>query len=491
MADIYTGVSIFGLGDIAGNTVTGTPATATQPPAALQVGGWDGTNFRVLQTSAAGALVVSGTLTTVTTVTTITNAVTVVGAAASGASKSGNPVQTGGVFNTTQPTVTTGQAVESQYTARGAQIVATGVEAFAVTLTSTTITGTVAATQSGNWTTRIVGNTGTVLDAAATQNVAAPAGMILTGAEFNTTPTTITNGNVSPLQLDSAGNLLVNVKTGGTSGTVAQSSTTSGQTGMLVQGAVSTAAPAYTTAQTNPLSLNLAGGLRVDGSGVTQPISIAAAQTLATLTTITNAVKVVGNAGGLFDAVAAAAVPANVLQVGGSDGTNLQSLRLSTNRSVVMVPADEALASLISNFSWDTGLTLASLTATESPIFSLKTNSATKVFTIRGIELSGNGTLYRWRLIRNPGTLTTSSFAATPPTGSSVLIDIAATVVTSGTGTVVDSGYVSAGQIFKPLTTYMAPGAPGDVYTLAATAAGGTTAKCLMSIQWTESAAAL
>jgi len=41
-------------------------------------------------------------------------------------------------------------------------------------------------------------------------------------------------------------------------------STTSGQTGLLAQGAVTTAAPAYTTAQTNPLSLTTAGGLRGD-----------------------------------------------------------------------------------------------------------------------------------------------------------------------------------------------------------------------------------
>lgn len=54
---------------------------------------------------------------------------------------------------------------------------------------------------------------------------------------------------------------------------VAQGSTTSGELGPLVQGAVTTAAPTYTTATTNPLSLTTAGALRVDGSAVTQPIS--------------------------------------------------------------------------------------------------------------------------------------------------------------------------------------------------------------------------
>lgn len=56
----------------------------------------------------------------------------------------------------------------------------------------------------------------------------------------------------------------------------AQGSTTAGELGNLVMGAVSASAPSYTTAQTDPLSLTLAGALRVDGSAVTQPISAAA-----------------------------------------------------------------------------------------------------------------------------------------------------------------------------------------------------------------------
>jgi hypothetical protein len=50
---------------------------------------------------------------------------------------------------------------------------------------------------------------------------------------------------------------------GGSSG-VAQGSTTSGQTGSLTQGAVTTLAPSYTTAQTSPLSLDTSGNLRVN-----------------------------------------------------------------------------------------------------------------------------------------------------------------------------------------------------------------------------------
>jgi hypothetical protein len=93
-----------------------------------------------------------------------------------------------------------------------------------------TQSGTWAVTQSGNWTSRIVGNAGGVVDFAG-QNAAQPANAILIGGEFNTAPTTLTTGNASPLQLDSAGNLLVNLKANsfGTvtvTGTVAISGTT-------------------------------------------------------------------------------------------------------------------------------------------------------------------------------------------------------------------------------------------------------------------------
>lgn len=138
--------------------VSGTVAVsnfpATQPVsgtiAATQSGTWTVQPGNTANTTAwkvDGSAVTQPVSGTITAVTSISNAVTVVGAAASGAAKSGNPVQVGGVFNTTQPTVTTGQAVEMQATARGAQIVATGVDAFAVNATlsaeTTKVIGTV------------------------------------------------------------------------------------------------------------------------------------------------------------------------------------------------------------------------------------------------------------------------------------------------------------------------------------------------------------
>ena len=59
-------------------------------------------------------------------------------------------------------------------------------------------------------TTRTVGNVGGVLDAIG-QNVAAPANWLQTGCQFQTSPTTITATNGSPLQCNNAAQLLVSV----------------------------------------------------------------------------------------------------------------------------------------------------------------------------------------------------------------------------------------------------------------------------------------
>lgn len=67
---------------------------------------------------------------------------------------------------------------------------------------------------------KILGNGGNAVDAAG-QNASSPAGEILVGAQFNTTPTTLSTGNMSPLQMDSSGKLLVNC-TGCSAGSTVQ-----------------------------------------------------------------------------------------------------------------------------------------------------------------------------------------------------------------------------------------------------------------------------
>jgi hypothetical protein len=73
---------------------------------------------------------------------------------------------------------------------------------------------------------------------------------------------------------------------------LAQGSTTSGQLGALVMGAVTTVAPTYTTATTNPLSIDTSGNLRVAAT-LTSPTSILTYFTdalVATSATVTHSV---------------------------------------------------------------------------------------------------------------------------------------------------------------------------------------------------------
>jgi hypothetical protein len=95
-----------------------------------------------------------------------------------------------------------------------------------------------------------------------------------------------------------------------------------------VYGAVTTAAPAYTDATNNALSLTTSGALRVDGSAVTQPVSIAASVAVTgpltsaqTLTALTNLVQFNGTAISMKAASTAAVVGDTALVVSVSPNT--------------------------------------------------------------------------------------------------------------------------------------------------------------------------
>lgn len=188
-----------------------------------------------------------------------------------------------------------------------------------------------------------------------TQNSAIVANGHLALAQFNTTPTTITAGNMSPLQMDSSGNLKV-IGVG-----LAQGSTTSGQAGALMLGAVTTAAPSYTTAQTNPLSLDANGALRVNvtsggGTGGTSSTFGAAFPGTGTAVGMTqggNMVAMTGTAGSLnvncssgcaapTPASTASAIPAGTVTavvVKGSAGTlmGIQVYNITANPAYVKI----------------------------------------------------------------------------------------------------------------------------------------------------------
>lgn len=115
----------------------------------------------------------------------------------------GTEVATAGAPLRIDPTGSTTQPVSGTVAFSNSTIAVTNAGTFAVQAAlaaeTTKVIGTV----------RNVGNVGGVLDAIG-QNVAAPANWLQTGCQFNTSPTTITSTNGSPLQCDNGGKLLVN-----------------------------------------------------------------------------------------------------------------------------------------------------------------------------------------------------------------------------------------------------------------------------------------
>jgi hypothetical protein len=165
-------------------------------------------------------------------------------------------VPSGGVFNDSATALTSGQQGTVRLTNNRAEHVnlrsATGTQLLGSATSANSIPVVVASDQGS------IPVTGTFWQA--TQPVS---GTFWQATQPVSGTVTANIGTAGTLALDTSVNGILN----------GQASTTSGEKGPLVQGAVTTAAPAYTTAQTDPLSLTTAGALRVDGSGVTQPVS--------------------------------------------------------------------------------------------------------------------------------------------------------------------------------------------------------------------------
>lgn len=127
---------------------------------------------------------------------------------------------------------------------------------------------------------------------------------------------------------------------------VAQASTTAGQVGPLIQGAVTTAAPTYTTAKTSPLSLTTAGLLRVSdpgnptlGSAGSAATTVLTVQGIASMTPVQVSQATASNllaqvAGNAANGVL---VSGNPVLVAGYDGTSTRTLKTDTNGDQLVV----------------------------------------------------------------------------------------------------------------------------------------------------------
>jgi hypothetical protein len=138
-----------------------------------------------------------------------------------------------------------------------------------------------------------------------------------------------------------------------------------------VQGDIGTAGLATTTAPTysnnveSPLSLNLAGGLRVDGSGVTQPIS---ASTLPLPTgASTSALQITGNT--------------TLATISGQLPTTLGQ-KTSANSFAVVLASDETVPVTITGSVSSATATQTSVAGSATSVVLLASNTARKGYTI-------------------------------------------------------------------------------------------------------------
>lgn len=290
-------------------------------------------NFTVVQTTAANlnatvtgtvAATQSGTWTNTVTQATGTNLHTVVdsGTITSNIGTTGglalDATLTGGTQRTKLTDGTTNASVKAASTAAAATDTALVVavspnNSVAVTGTffqaTQPVSGTVAATQSGTWTNTV------------TQATAASLNATIVGLGTAGTP----SGGVVSIQGVSGGQAIP------VSGTVTATNASVSATGAappasatFAGASVTTAAPTYTTGQMSALSLTTAGGLRIDGSATTQPVSGTVAATQSgtwNLTNITGTVSL--PTGASTDATVAKLTVAQ----GAALGTNTQTLQ--------------------------------------------------------------------------------------------------------------------------------------------------------------------
>lgn len=272
-------------------------------------------------------------------------------------------------------------------------------QATAASLNATVVgTGTFAvqAAQSGNWTSRVVGNGGATLDFAQ-GGATAPTNALAVGGVYNTSLPTLTNGQAGAIQLDVAGQQFVDVNywAGVALGAMANYGTSPGAVKVPGVNAFITNSPAVTIT-----------------SGTVTTVS-----TVTAVTSITNAVKVTGNAGGAFDSATGAAPPANAVQVGMLAATALPAATTATNIAVPMtdkfgrqacvlntVRDLVGTATLNSSSNSATSFIAAGGSGVFNDIISLIITNESSTATIVSLSDNGSGgTVYKFALAANGG----------------------------------------------------------------------------------------
>jgi hypothetical protein len=175
-------------------------------------------------------------------------------------------------------------------------------------------------------------------------------------------------------------------------------STTAGQIGPIVQGAVTTAAPTYTTAQTDPLSLTTLGSLRVDLASVVATALVTAAAGVAK-------VGISGATAVALDSASGATMPTNLLGISAraqnanpTAVTNGQAVALATDLGGRLITTPYAYRTLIKHQATTLAATTETtiITAGGASVFNdllcliiTTAGAAVATFTIRDVTAGG------------------------------------------------------------------------------------------------------
>ncbi len=540
MSDFYTGITVFGLNDIAGNSAIGTPGSPF-PAAAVQIAGSDGTDLRVLSTTANGYLNVNASITppsdNTASATFTTTAATlplstegtsalmvqldVTTALESGASIDFQVSLDGGTsWHAAQlypiPTIGGQESSPSVSSLTGPQptgfynytLPVGGIQQFRLLTAGTWTTSVVAATiTAGQGQYSVFNYSDNQANFLATTYQGGTWTVQQGGAPWSQNLTEVGGAAITLGQKTSAASIPVVIASDQSAVPVSQSGapwsvTISGQpistTDNVTQWASTTlgAPTAWGTAPTgNIIGVNSEIFVGNNPVSATAPVPISATAAANTSgnpifvsAAITGTVTVVGNLTNNNAAPAANNVGvlgyiATATPEAYTQGDQVLATT-SLGGAVRTVPVDEANASSLSYYSFDSGNSETSVSTTLIPIISIETNSAGIIFLLRGITAAGNGAIALIRVVKN-GTLTGATFAGTE---GSMKTDTAATAISAGT--TVWSGYVGATFLYQSLLQAIAAGTPGDKFTIAAQSISGS-AKVTASIQWSEQSAAL
>jgi hypothetical protein len=223
---------------------------------------------------------------------------------------------------------------------------------------------------------------------------------------------------------------------------------------------------------------NTGGALNVEITGSTTTLTVAGSLTN------NNAAPAANNIGALT-AITVGTFP--TLTPPTDTVGDLELLTVTQGGSHIIIPADEAYANRINYYAVNNGATFKTVTAANTPMFSIKANSAAVQFLIRQWGWLTNGTAGLFNLVHG-ATLTGSTFAAASPS-THMLFDTAATSFTGGT--VVMSGYAMQGLFssFQNLLISIASGTT-DIWTVSCSPQSGST-PAVAELQWSEITAAI